>query len=144
MDKYLETLEYPKILKRLAEYTSFSAGRALAENLLPSTDWEQVQRRQQETSEAKHLLDVRPDTTMGGARDVRPLLRNANLGLALEPLDLLSIRNTLVSAQNLRRILTRLREQYPLLADLAESISDETHLTDEISRCINERGEVVD
>ena len=50
------------------------------------------------------------------------------LGLALDPLDLLSIRNTLVSAQDLRRILTRLRDQYPLLADMAESISEETRI----------------
>ncbi len=142
--KYLEILEYPKIIARLAEYTSFSAGRELAEALSPSSDLDEVKRCQRETTEAKRLLDVRPDITLGGARDVRSLVRNACLGIALDPLDLLGIRNTCVSAQSLRRILLRLKEDFPLLADMAEGINECPRLVAEITRCISDRGEVVD
>ena len=35
-DKHLQTLEFPRIRSRLAEHTTFSAGRALALGLRPS------------------------------------------------------------------------------------------------------------
>ena len=142
--KYLHILEYDKILDRLAEYTSFSAGRELALALMPSTDIGEVRRRQKETTEARRLLDLRPDLTIGGARDVRPLVRHAQLGAALDPNDLLGIRNTLHSAHHLRRVILRLRDQFPLLADLAEQITELDHLVDEITRSISDRGEVLD
>ncbi len=142
--KYLHILEYDKILDRLAEYTSFSAGRELALALMPSTDIGEVRRRQKETTEARRLLDLRPDLTIGGARDVRPLVRHAQLGAALDPNDLLGIRNTLHGAHHLRRVILRLRDQFPLLADLAEQITELDHLADEITRSISDRGEVLD
>ena len=142
--KYLETLEYPKILERLAEHTSFSAGRQLALSLTPSVDYDEVVRRQWETTEAKHLLDVRSETTLGAARDVRPLVHSASLGAAPLPADLLSIRNTLASARTLRRVLVRLGDQFPLLAETAELIEECPHVVEEISRCLNDQGDVVD
>jgi len=142
--KYWNTLEYDKIVSRLAGYTSFSAGRELAESLCPSTDIEEVRQRQQETSEAKALFDVRPDVTLGGARDVRPLVRNAGLGATLDPVDLLTIRNTLQSAGKLRRTLLRFAERFPLLAETAERLEDCPHLVEEVTRCLNDQGEVVD
>ncbi len=143
-NKYLETLEYPKILERLAQYTSFSAGEALALALEPATDPAEVRRRQQETTEARALLDIRPDITLGGARDVRPLLGRARLGVSLLPAELLELRDTLVSGRTLKRTITRLGNQFPLLSTLAQWLEECTDLVNEISRCINDRGEIVD
>ena len=67
----LETLEFSKILERLARHTSFSASRELALGLLPSTDAYVIRRGIALTSEARRLLDDRPDTSIGGARDIR-------------------------------------------------------------------------
>lgn len=142
--KYWNTLEYPKILARLAEYTSFSAGRDLVGQLTPSTDPGEVQQRQRETTEARRLLDIRPDTTLGGARDVRPLVHNASLDVCLDPKDLLSVRNTLVSARRLKGVLLRLRDSFPLLAETADLLEPCPHIIEEINRCISEQGEVMD
>ena len=142
--KYLLTLEYDKILERLAQHTSFSAGRELALALLPSTEASEVRRRQQETSEARALLDLRPDISLGGARDIRPLVGRARLGVTLLPSDLLEVRDTLVSARTLKRTIARLSQQFPLLSGLALWLEECTDLVNEIGRCINDRGEVVD
>ena len=142
--KYLHTLEYPKILERLAQHTSFSAGRELALRLEPSTDPGEVRRRQAETSEARALLDIRPDAGVGGAHDVRPLVGRARLGLMLLPAELLEITQTLISARTLKRTITRLGSQFPLLAGTAQWLEECTDLVNEIGRCINDRGEVVD
>ncbi len=142
--KYLQILELPKILERLAEHTSFSAGRKLALSLQPSPDDDEVARRQGETSEARALLDDRGDVSLGGARDVRPLVDRAEHGAILMPSELLDVRDTLVSGRTLHRAITRLRNQFPLLASAAGRIEECPNVVAEIARCINERGEVVD
>ncbi len=142
--KYLEILELPKILERLAEHTSFSAGRKLALGLQPSSDLDEVSRRQGETSEARALLDDRADVSLGGARDVRPLVDRAEHSAILMPSELLDVHGTLVSGRTLRRAITRLRNQFPLLASAAGRIEECPNVVAEIARCINDRAEVVD
>jgi len=142
--KYLRTLEYPKILERLASRTAFSAGRELALSLLPSSDIEEVQTRQEQTTEARHLIDIRPDIGIGGARDVRPLVQDAEISRTLEPAELLDISNTLQSARSLRRALDRLSDQFPLLAALATDMQDCPGLVAEVNRCISDKAEVAD
>lgn len=143
-DKYLETLEYPKIIERLAGYTDFSAGRELALALRPSSDIAEVRRRQQETSEARAFLDLKSDASVGGARDVRPLVHQARLGRVLEPGELLDIRGTLTSGRVLRRAISRLAAEFPLLAQTAEGIQECPELVASIERVLNDRGEVLD
>jgi len=142
--KYLETLELDKILERLAEHTAFSAGRELALALRPATDLAEVQRRQEQTAEARALLSVRPGLTLGGVRDVRPLLKSARIGATLEPSALLDVRSTLLGGKALRRVVLSEEEQYPVLAATAQRIEECPKLVAEIGRCINDHGEVVD
>jgi len=142
--KYLQILELPKILERLAEHTSFSAGRKLALSLQPSPDLDEVARRQGETGEARALLDARADVSLGGARDVRPLVDRAEHSAVLLPSELLDVHGTLVSGRTLRRAITRLRNQFPLLASTAGRIEECPGVVAEIARCINDRAEVVD
>ncbi|MGQ9554465.1 MAG: endonuclease MutS2 [Anaerolineae bacterium] len=142
--KYLEVLEYPKVLAKLAEYTSFSGGRDLALSLAVVTDLEEARRRQKETSEAALLLDTKAAVSLGGAHDIRPLLDRATRGLRLLPQELLDIESTLMAAQPLRRTLSRLGGQFPLLASLAARIEECGPVVSEIKRCITPKGEVAD
>ena len=140
----MRSLEFAKILAQLADHTSFSAGRELALALRPSTDVEEVARRQQETTEAKDLLDCKGGVSLGGAHDVRPQVKRAAIGAALTPQELLDIRDTLVRGRTLRRMITRGTEKWPLLAETARQIEECPDLVAEIERCINDQGEVVD
>ena len=142
--QYWEKLELPAILQRLSEHASFSAGQALALALTPSTDLGEVSRRQRETSEARKLLSIKPDLTLGGAHDLMPLVENALRGSRLLPHDLMDIRDTLHRAQVLRRSLLKLEEQFPLVASWAHQLDACPDLIDEIERCISERGDVLD
>jgi len=142
--KHWQTLELAKILKRLAGYTQFSGGARLAMDLTPCGEIHETQDRLAVTSEARRMLDARPDTTIGGARDVRDKVAIAQRGATLTPLDLLEIRGTLVSGRTLQRVLTRLEHHFPLLADIAGRITPANHLIDKIDRCLDDRGEVRD
>jgi DNA mismatch repair protein MutS2 len=104
-DKYLSTLEYDKIVDQLAQHTSFSLSRELAQELRPSNDEAEVRRRLQETTEAKALLSARTDVTLGGAHDVRALARRAALEAMLQPLELYDIRTSLMRARSLLRVI---------------------------------------
>jgi DNA mismatch repair protein MutS2 len=142
--KTLATLEFDKVLARLSRHTAFSAGRELALALRPSSDYGEVVRRQRMTAEARRLLEMQPNLTLGGAHDVRPLAQKAALAGVLEPAELLDIQATLSLAISLRNTIDRLGMHLPLLTDLAEGLADLSPLAAEISRCINPRSEVID
>jgi DNA mismatch repair protein MutS2 len=143
-EKHLTTIEFPQILSRLAAHATFSAGYDLAVALKPSPLFVEVEHRLQETSEARHMLDAHGGLPLGGARDIRDLARNATRGAVLQPTDLLDIVNTLRVGRRIHRTLARLHGEVSLLADIAARIEPCEGLADEISRCINDQGEVVD
>jgi DNA mismatch repair protein MutS2 len=141
---YLATLEYPKILQQLAEYAAFSASRELVLGLRPAADADEVRLRLQETTEAKRLLSTRVEVSVGGARDVRAAVRRASLESALSAEDLLDVGITLASARELYRKLSPLGDGYPLLAAKAGEIRPLSHIIEEIQRCLDDDGQVVD
>lgn len=142
MKKHLNTLEFPKILERLADYAAFSASKELALALRPSPYLNEVEGWQTETTEAHHLLSVKPNIGMRGARDVRPNAQRTQRGAILTPLELLEVRQTLIVARDLQRTISRLSESYPRLADIAGRIEPCTGVVNEIGQAIDERGEV--
>lgn len=141
----LGTLEFPKILERLARSTSFSVSRELALGLAPSTDLVEVRERLRRTSEARLLLLDHPDISIGGARDVRSAAQRARRGGALEAPAFLEIGATLRSGRVLRALLIRLDGQrFPLLLRLAEDLPNLPALEGSIAQTIGEDGEVLD
>jgi DNA mismatch repair protein MutS2 len=142
--KSWQVLEYPKVLSQLAEHTSFPLGHELALKLRPSSRENVVRRRQQETTEARRLLDVKPTVSLGGVTNLRPLLKKARLRSALTPSELLNVRTTLLAARSLRRSIAPLQDSFPLLAARAEEIEAYSDLPEDISGAINDRAEVVD
>ncbi len=143
-DKSWQVLEYHKILSQLAEHSSFSLGHELALKLRPSSRDDVVRRRQQETSEARHLLDIKPTLTMGGVTNLRPLLKKARVQSTLTPGELLDVRTTLLAARSLRRAIAPLDPSFPIMSAHAERIEAFSDLPGEISNAINDRAEVVD
>ncbi len=142
--KYLRILEYDKILRELAGYTAFSASADLARALTPSPYFSEVQARQAETAEARHLLSVQPDISVDGATDVRPLLAHAERGVILTPTDLLAVIRTITIARDLRRKITRLEDRYPQLADIAYRLEESPGLVNRVNQCIDDNGAVKD
>ncbi|HLB49723.1 MAG TPA: endonuclease MutS2 [Anaerolineales bacterium] len=141
--KSLATLELPKILDRLASYCAFSGGAALARELTPTTDIDVARRLQQETTEARKLLSVKTDVTLGGARDVRQFAADAAIGAVLMPGEILDLKNTLIAGRALKRTLSRLGDQFPRLAAIARGIDECPGIVEAIGRTIDERGEVL-
>ena len=142
--KSLHTLEFDKILQRLAQRTSFSAGAQLARDMLPTDDLTLARHWLSETAEARRLLSEHSDVHLGGVFDVRVYLPQAERGAVLLPHELLEIRSTLQRARTLRNILVRVEGRYPVMADIAYRIEPVLHVADQIGQVLNDRGEVMD
>jgi len=142
--KSLQLLELDKVLAKLEAYAAFSASKALAHGLEPTSDLTEARQRQRATSEARHLLSLRPEVTVGGAHDVRSPAGRAARGAVLEPEELLDLRSTLISARTLSRMFERHREQFPGLASVVARLEVPAGLIEAISRVLDERGEVLD
>lgn len=140
----VNVLEFDKILEFLAQNTSFSASRQLAASLRPSANLSEVKSRLSVTTEGRWLADNRSDLRVAGASDVRPLVERAALGGVLDPVDLLSIESTISAGRKLRSGLPKTSAATPILSDRASSIPALDRLAQEITRCLDDRGEVLD
>jgi len=143
-EKTLTTLEYPKILERLAGYAAFSASAALARELRPTNDLEQASARLALTREARQLLSINMDISVGGATDIRPQVDLARRGGVLQPSELLDVRNTLLAAHLLARTFNKLGSGYPNLAVITANLTPPAAVADNIGRAISERGDILD
>ncbi len=140
----IRPLEFSAVRAQLARYAAFRASETLALELEPSSDAATVRLWQQETTEARALLDQQPQLGVGGARDVRGLTRVARVGGMIPPHEFLELRATLLAARNLRKSILRLSDAFPRLAFIAESLHDAPRVIDEIGRIFTEQGEVAD
>ena len=143
-EKTLHTLEYDKVLNRLAAYTAFAGSRDMALALRPTTDIFEARQRQADTAEAVRFLVTRPDFTIGGVRDVRAPVDLAGRGGVLTAAELLDIKSTLVAARTISRTFERLKEQFPNLTSLVAQLPPPFGLVDAITRAISDRGDILD
>ena len=84
------------------------------------------------------------DFGMGGIEDIRPLARMALHGSVLTGEEFVHIKTTLISAREVLRSMQKSEEEYPQLQAVIALTEVPTGIVDLISRCISERGEVLD
>jgi len=75
--KSLKMLEYPEVIRRLAQYASFNVSEQMAQNLHPETDSSIIRYKLSLTTEARKLLSVNDTFRLGGCSDLRPYLEVA-------------------------------------------------------------------
>jgi DNA mismatch repair protein MutS2 len=142
--KALETLEYHKIITRLATYADFSASGDLARQLRPTPNLDVARTRQTATREAKYILSFNADVSFHNAQDIRDQIGLARRDGVLEPADLVAIKNTLIVSRTVRRIMENMASETPHLSDLAVGLPVGLGLVDQISKTISDRGDVLD
>ncbi|MBK8134885.1 MAG: endonuclease MutS2 [Chloroflexi bacterium] len=142
--KSLKTLEFHKVLAKLETYTSFSGGAGLVRELMPTSYADEAQARLRETGEARAMIEAKVNLTLGGVYDVRDLAAGSKRSVIIEPGDLLNIRSTLRRATTIKRTLGRMKQQYPLLSDLAQQAEECIDLQDAIGSAIEDTAEVKD
>lgn len=144
-EKSIFTLEYPKILEKVAREAAFSASKALVMDMRPTPNLEEARRRLAFTSEASHLIDLRNDAGVQGTRDIRPYLERAAREGVLNPSELLDVQATVKSSIFVAHLLEKLDEtDFPLMRLLGADILQRPQVARRIEEAISEEGEVLD
>lgn len=144
--RVMKTLEFDKVRNQLIEHTSSSLGREKAVNLMPSVDFTEVTRLQEETDEAAKVLRLKGNAPLGGIHDIRPHVKRAQIGGMLSPQELVQVASTVHASRQMKRFIEDLQEltHLPILLSYAERIVVLAYLEESIRNCIDESGEMLD
>src|SRR5712691_5159318 len=144
-EKSILTLEYPKILEKVAKEAAFSASKVRVMELEPTPNLEEARRRLAYTTEAYQIIELRADAGVQGARDIRQHLERAAREGVLTPEDMLEVLATAQSAMYVARMLEKLDAAvFPLLHRLGADIPPRPHIARRIEETISEEGDVRD
>lgn len=139
-----ELIEWPKLLDMLAGRTQMFRARELALELEPSGKELEIERLQEETAEARRILDESGDIGLGGLIDPRPYIERAKLGGGLTGEELLRTGQVLRSLSEAREAAQALGRATPVIGVLAALIPDLRWLDERIGEAIDDRGNIRD
>ena len=157
--KSLKTLEYTKIIEKLAEYASSPLGIEKCQKLEPICDLKEIRRLQKETSDALARLWKKGAVSFSGTRDIRSSLKRLEIGSTLSARELLDIASVLTVALRIKPLAkisdnlnTNQREDMvddgaeyeDSLAELFSAIEPLSPLSNELKRCIITEEEIAD
>ena len=147
-NKSFRVLEFDKIIEILKTKASSSLGLNKIEKLEPSSDFEEVQYRLQETTEAQSILIKRGHVNLGGIHDVLDKVKRAEIGASLDPGSLLMVADTLRAARVLSNSLSGDGEEedfnYPIIQSLATSLYIHREIEDAVYNAIVSEIEIAD
>lgn len=143
MDKIsLDKLNYYDLKEIVKSYCVSGLGKTLIDKLEPSSNLKVVNRRLDETSEGRKLLDVSYHLPLEGIHNIFPLIDKMDKGGVLEPSDLTMVLDFLRGCRKVKMFLKDKEGYAPTLCSYSENISDLSYIEEEIN--ISIRGSVVD
>lgn len=143
MDKIsLDKLNYYDLKEIVKSYCVSGLGKTLIDKLEPSSNLKVVNRRLDETSEGRKLLDVSYHLPLEGIHNIFPLIDKMDKGGVLEPSDLTMVSDFLRGCRKVKMFLKGKEGYAPTLCSYSENISDLSYIEEEIN--ISIRGSVVD
>lgn len=148
MDKHakaLKTLEFDKILERLASYTESEDVKKRILSLVPYTELEDAKNAQRETTEAAGtLLKLGSPPVSLSAENVSGAVKRTERGGVLRAKELMSISRLLYIARRVKSYLGEAPEKCAALRRIGESIITAKQLEDKINSCIISENEIAD
>lgn len=144
--KVLQTLEYYKILDKLAEYASCEDTKKRCLELVPVTDLHTIHELQQTTADALTRIYKSSGISFAGIHEVNTLLKRLSIGGSLNTVELLYICSLLEVAKRAKAYdrSERSEEKTDSLSPLFAEIEPLSPLHEEIRRCILSEDEVAD
>ena len=140
----LRTLEYEKILALLAAEAGSFLGKEAAAALLPSSDFDEVEERLNETAEARDVLSV-SSPPLGAIRDVRAALKKAAMDATLEIEELSDVTSVLYATREAKRFFKELSPDLaPTLKERARALEILGQLENRLGNAIDEHGALRD
>ncbi len=148
-EKALRTLEFNKIIDKLAALAGTSSGRELCKGLLPQTDPAEIAKLQKQTTDALSRLLRKGSVSFGGIHDIRPSILRLRVGSALSAIELLHISSDLDAVLRLKAYGGYTGKDgndmtEDSLTEFFAGLEPLTPLNNEIKRCIISEEEIAD
>ena len=141
-EKTLRDLEFDRLKSVVKEHASSSLGEEAVDRLSPTVDRDAIERGVAEVNEAIDLLGDRGRFSLGGVRDLVPLLKRAKENAYLDGEQFLDVLQTIDGTLSVRASLAD-QTEWPLLRSIAERLTGGgEELGRSIRRAIDERGAV--
>ncbi|MCL6573405.1 MAG: endonuclease MutS2, partial [Bacillus sp. (in: Bacteria)] len=124
-----------------------SVGRDKINELVPSTDFEEVLRLQEETDEASSVFRAKGNVPLSGIHDIRAHIKRSVIGGVLSPHELFHIARTVHASRRIKRFIEEFadeRTEIPILLQQVGQIIPLVNLEKAIQDAIDESGEVLD
>ena len=147
--KALKTLEYNKIIEKLAEFAGSPLAKEICRNLEPSTDLYEIQATQRETSDALTRIYQKGAISFSGIHDIRGSIKRLEIGAVIGIPELLSIcrlleicskvkayargENETSTPDSLEELFQALRPLTPVSSEIRRCIASEEELNDDAS-----------
>jgi DNA mismatch repair protein MutS2 len=142
-DKYLEAIEYDLVRKGVAAAAFSDLGRSAADIMAPMRSFEEARQAMAEAAEAMEYAQLEGGLPLDGISDVDPLLERVEREGVLTGPELLTVGAFLIACARCNRDVQD-NERYPILAGYAAALDPCRELADEISKAIDEEGNVRD
>ena len=144
--KVLKTLEYNKILDRLASYAASEEIKKRCLELVPCTDIDEINDLQKTTADALGRLYKDSSITFVGIHNVHASLKRLDIGGALNTTELLRIGSLLEVAKRAKAYdrSDRVDDKTDSLTPFFTELEPLSPLHDEIKRCILSEDEIAD
>jgi len=140
----LRVLEFDSVLERLQTHCETALGAALAEDLRPSFNTDEVWALLSLTGEAHELLTSHAAPSLGSIRDMRDAFRRAGKGGSLGGQELFMAADALRGMRELGTFLISRKESCPRLSQDAIVLPDARRLEDAIFDSLDPNGDVKD
>lgn len=143
MDKMtLEKLNYYELKEIVKGYCVSGLGKTLIDKLQPSSNLKIVNKRLDETSEGRRLLEASYHIPLSGIFDITPHIEKIEKGASLDPEDLTMVSDFLRGCRKVKLFVKDKEGYAPTLCSYGDNITDLSYIEEEINKCI--RGSVVD
>lgn len=144
--KVLRTLEYNKIVERLAEYAFGADTKERCLSLLPSTSLSEITNAQQQTKDAMNRSLKKGRLDCSGIKPLSSAIRRVEIGGTMNIEELLGLCKLLETARRVKAYGRKEREDIPSdsLSELFDGLEPLSPLCDEIRRCIISVDEIND
>lgn len=144
-ERALRTLEYNKIIEKLAALAGSAMGRALCEKLLPSSDLDEIRQMQKETSDALGRIYQKGSLSFSGIPDIRASIMRLKVGSTLGPEELLRISSLLTATLRAKSYGSHGEDAEPdSLSERFDMLEPLSPVNNEIQRCIISEEEIAD
>jgi DNA mismatch repair protein MutS2 len=128
--------QFMAIKEKVKSYAISSYGKELIDRLQPSPKFSVVEKRLQETSEAKAILMANLHVPFMGLTNIEHLTKQVAKGFILEPAELMTYADFLRSNRLIQRFMEKNQLLAPLLAKYSDSLQLFPEVEDEIYRVI--------